>query len=78
MQITVYSKPDCQPCKLTKRRLERRGLAYTELDAREHVDSLTSLGFRASPVVLVVDDTGETQSWSGFCPNLIDEVADNA
>lgn len=78
MQITVYSKSACQPCKLTKRHLERRGLDYTELDAREHADFLTSLGFRASPVVLVVDDNGETQSWSGFCPELIDEVADIA
>lgn len=74
MQFTVYSKPDCQPCKLTKLHLDERGLDYEELDARDHVDFLTELGFRASPVVLAVGDDGETQSWSGFCPELIDEV----
>ena len=48
MQFTVYSKPNCQPCKLTKHHLDERGLDYEELDARDHVDFLTDLGFRAS------------------------------
>lgn len=74
MSIKVYTLPNCQPCRLTKRKLGDMGLEYTELDAREHVDYLDSLGFRASPVVTVVTDDGELLSWSGHCPNLIEEL----
>lgn len=75
--ITVYSQPHCPPCRLTKRKLNELELDYVEEDAREHVEYLAGLSFRATPVVLVRDEeTGEvTQSWSGYCPALIEELA---
>lgn len=30
--ITVYTQPSCQPCKATKRWLDKRGITFTEVD----------------------------------------------
>ena len=32
MNVTIYTKNGCQQCKATKRRLDRRGIAYQEID----------------------------------------------
>lgn len=67
--ITVYSKPGCMPCKMTKAKLDRMGVEYwsrcvvSELDA---MDEVVRLGYREMPVVVA----GE-QHWSGFRPDLI-------
>lgn len=71
MNIRVFTKDHCQPCKLTRRKLTELGLEYTELDAREHVDQLAALGYTSAPVVTVVTDDGKTLSWSGYSPDNI-------
>lgn len=71
--VVLYSKPVCQPCKATKRALDSKGIEYTEIDittnpeAREHI---MSLGYKQAPVVVT-----ETESWSGFKPGKIVELA---
>lgn len=65
--ITVYTKPDCQPCRNTKRALDRAGIPYAEKPVADRLDEFKDRGFLASPVVVVTDESGaEVKAWSGF------------
>jgi len=75
--IALYTKPGCQQCVATKRRLDRNGATYTLIDVTQDPDAigyLTDLGHRALPVVVL--DTGA--HWSGFNPALIDAATREA
>lgn len=64
MAITVYSKPDCPQCELTKRDMDILGIEYKTIDItleQDQLERLTSLGFRSAPVVET--DQG---AWSGY------------
>ena len=73
--ITVYSKPACVQCHATKRALDKKGLAYREVDvtvtpaALEYITE--DLGYSMAPVVVVDEDN----HWSGFRPDLIEATA---
>lgn len=74
MTVTVYSKPACPACSATYRALNKKGIPYESLDISEDADALErlkALGFQQAPVVEFGDD-----SWSGFRPDKIDEVAE--
>lgn len=72
MNIAVYTKDDCQPCRATKHAMYRAGLIYTEYRAAEHMDELAPLGHTSAPVVVVTDDTGAmVDHWSGFRPDRV-------
>lgn len=64
--VTIYTQPNCQPCRMTKIALTGKGISYQEVDitkdpkALEHVKSL---GYLQAPVVVAGD-----QHWSGFDP----------
>lgn len=64
MSITIYAKPNCPQCELTKRDMDILGLEYRTIDLTQ-VDSLAAQfaarGFRSAPIV-------ETDSgmWSGY------------
>ena len=76
MEITVYTKPMCVQCDATKRALNKAGLEYTLVDITEDAAALShvkSLGFMQAPVVVT-----ETDSWSGFRPDKIAELAESA
>lgn len=81
LSITVYSKDRCPQCEMTKRRLNRRGVDFDEVnlshDPRQ-LEELVSMGFQSAPVVIVEDNsTGETvDAWAGFQVNRIDRWAD--
>ena len=68
--ITVYSKPNCQPCRATKRWLDKRGIPYTEVDittSPADLEAITALGFQEAPVVIVSTGDPETDiMWSGL------------
>ena len=70
MAITVYSKPGCVQCTLTKNLLSTLELDYTEVDvldnpsAKDHI--INTWGFRQLPVV----DTGD-DVWCGFRPDRL-------
>ena len=74
MSITVYTKPECNNCDQTKRRLNKHGIEYTTVDvtedaaAREFVTD--RLGYRQMPVVVVDENT----HWSGFRIDAIDKL----
>lgn len=69
--VVVYTKPRCQPCSATKRRLREKGITFEEADLREpgNLEAAKALGHLEAPVVVV----GRV-SWSGFRPDLIDEL----
>lgn len=71
--VSIYSKPGCQPCKLTKAAFERRGIAYTDRDVTTDEEALAhvqELGYMSMPVVVA----GESH-WSGYQPDRINDVA---
>ena len=80
--IKVYSQPNCQPCKATKRWLDRRGIIYQAIDVTESpadAAAVRALGFKESPVVIV--STGDPEMdlmWSGFDPNNLTKYTTKA
>jgi glutaredoxin-like protein NrdH len=74
MTVTVYTKPACNQCTATYRALDKKGIPYVSLDIsqdEEALERLKALGFQQAPVVEFGDD-----SWSGFRPDKIDEIAE--
>lgn len=72
MTITVFTKPQCQQCEATKRRLRDRGITFETVDLSENPATLTQLvqaGYRQAPVVITPD-----AAWSGYRPDLIDQL----
>ena len=69
--ITVYTKPDCPQCTMTKKQLDVLGIEHDLVDvtadpkAHEYV---TGLGYSSAPVVVV--NVGEDH-WSGFRPDRL-------
>ncbi|MGO2188234.1 MAG: glutaredoxin domain-containing protein [Microbacterium gubbeenense] len=72
MTVRVYTKPVCKQCDLTKNALDKAGIAYEVEDLTEegNLNAAKELGHMSAPVVVV----GE-ESWSGFRPDLINELA---
>lgn len=71
--VTLVSAPGCQPCRLTKRFLTDRGIAFQErnvADDPEALDLVKNLGYQSAPVVI----SGE-QHWSGFRPDKLETLA---
>jgi glutaredoxin-like protein NrdH len=71
---TVYTKPNCVQCDMTKRLMDKIGVEYTTVDIVENpaeLDKLIEMGYRAAPVVI----TDEGDAWSGFQPSKIEELA---
>lgn len=69
--VTVYTKPRCQPCTATKRRLKDKGIPFTEESLLDegNLAAAKALGHQEAPVVVV-----GRESWSGFRPDLIDDL----
>ena len=64
MSITVYSKPDCPQCDLTKRDMDILGIEYETVDITQEqtaLERLASLGYRSAPVVQTDHET-----WAGY------------
>lgn len=72
MEITVYTRPDCQQCDATFRALATHGLDYTTVDITEDPGArelVTGLGYLQAPVVVAGD-----QHWSGFRPDRVEAL----
>lgn len=66
---TVYTKPSCVQCDMTKRYMDKNGIVYNTVDITEDADALKmilDMGFLAAPVVI-----SEKGNWSGFQPDKI-------
>lgn len=71
--VILYTKNNCQPCRLTKRLLEAKGITYETRDLDtddEAVEAVLAMGHQSAPVVVIVG----RHSWSGFRPDLINEI----
>jgi glutaredoxin-like protein NrdH len=69
--VTVYTKPNCVQCNMTKKYLDDRKVEYSTVDITqdsEALDKIINQGFKAAPVV-----NAGSQWWSGFQPDLIDK-----
>lgn len=66
--VKVYTKSNCQPCKATKRFLDKNNIPYIEesLEDASVLESMKSMGFTSAPIVI----SGE-ESWSGFNPTKL-------
>jgi glutaredoxin-like protein NrdH len=73
VMTTVYTKPACVQCDMTKKLLDKNGVTYTTVDItqdQEAYDKIIALGFMAAPVVITDSD-----SWAGFNPEKINAIA---
>ena len=74
-QVTVYSKPACVQCTMTKKALDKKGIAYREIDITKSAGALEyvteELGYSAAPIVVV----DEHNHWAGFRPDRIEATA---
>ncbi len=64
MTVTIYSKPNCPQCDLTKRDMDILGVEYEAIDITKHQDQLERLadmGYRSAPVVQT-----DHEIWSGY------------
>lgn len=69
--VTVYTKPNCVQCNMTKKYLDDRGVEYSTVDITqdsEALDKIINQGFKAAPVV-----NAGSEWWAGFKPDLIDK-----
>lgn len=78
--VTVYSTgPSCQRCRLTCRRLDELGIRYDLIEIHEEHNAairdylIDELGFAEAPVVVI--DADHEDSWAGFRPDRIDNLA---
>lgn len=71
-QAVLYSKPKCQQCTATARKLNSLGIKYVTVDLSESPDALAeikALGYLQAPVLYINEKT----HWSGYRPDLIEE-----
>lgn len=82
MHVTVYTLPICQQCNMTKRKLTELGIPFdtADLTDSEHswrVDYFKERGLLSAPIVVLSDGPGTTEhnSWSGYRPDLLGQLA---
>lgn len=68
--LTVYSKPNCIQCKMTKIWLDQNKIPYYTVDTEanpEALELLSHYGWQTLPVVAIDDEISDnSKSWSGF------------
>ena len=68
-ELTVYTKPDCPGCKMTKRELDKAGVAYEAVDLSSRpdlVEQFRAEGLRQAPIIEM-----DGQRTAGFNPDRI-------
>ena len=69
--VTLYTKPGCPQCDMTKRRLEHHEIPHQVIDVTQDPDAYAhvtqNLGYSSAPVV----DAGGGNHWFGFRPDRI-------
>lgn len=84
--ITVFHQPNCRPCRLTMKMLDKLGLAYDERsltdgspESEGALNNARALGMTSAPLVEVRDE-GDTivRTLSGYRPAELREIAEAA
>lgn len=73
--IKVYSKPDCMPCKMTKKFLSDHDIPFEEIDVFEDEAALELIkqhGFYSLPVVTTNDSFDG--AWCKFRIDKLEEL----
>lgn len=68
--LTIYTQPNCQQCRATKRYADKMGVPYVEralADCQDILAKAVQAGYTSAPVV--VDDQGNI--WGGYNPTKI-------
>lgn len=82
--ITVYTKPNCPACRITKRYLTEHNIPFAEKEAlsEDNRPTLRKWGYQSAPVVLVDFGEGETSPlyyhFNGFNPKMLQQVVAQA
>lgn len=84
--IAVFHQPNCQPCRLTMRMLDKLGAAYVSRplddggpEAERVLNNARALGMTSAPIVEVRDEHGTlTRTVSGYNPKALREIAEAA
>ena len=67
--VVLYTKPNCQPCRITKLKLKQADIYYTEVDVTKDPVALhfvkEVLGYSGAPVVYVSTIEGDIH-WHGL------------
>lgn len=68
--LTVYSKPKCMQCEMTKMWLTQNKIPFETVDTEsnpEVLELLSHYGWQTLPVVAIDDEMSDnSKSWSGF------------
>ena len=73
MELTIYSKDNCQACRMTKLHLANIGVSYTERNTDtnpEYLAEAKATGYTSMPIVVL---NGEVVA-SGFQPDRLNEL----
>lgn len=69
---TLYVKPACVQCDMTKRYLDKNGVEYSTVDVTKDENALEmilDMGFSSAPVVITDD-----KSWAGFNLEMLETL----
>ena len=76
--LTVYSKPNCIQCEMTKMWLNQNKIEFESVDVSEHPEKLEEIklnGFQQLPVVTL--DKYFENAWSGFNVDRLEELKES-
>lgn len=76
--LTVYSKPNCIQCEMTKMWLTRNKIQFESVDVSEHPEKLEEIklnGFQQLPVVALAEHFDN--AWSGFNVDRLEELKES-
>ena len=72
MTVTVYTQPSCPACTLTKRQLDKLGIAYAELPIDDDVRvRAEAAGIMSAPIVEAIGHP----PFGGFRPDRLNALA---
>lgn len=76
--LTVYSKPNCIQCEMTKMWLDQNKIQFETVDVSERPEKLEEIklnGFQQLPVVTL--DKYFENAWSGFNVDRLEELKES-
>lgn len=84
--ITVFHRTNCQPCRLTKKMLDKLGAPYVarplgdgSTGAEQALRNAKALGMTSAPIVEVRDEHGKLlRMLSGYRPAELREIVEAA
>ena len=76
--LTVYSKPRCMQCEMTKMWLNQNKIEFESVDIEANpgaFELLKHYGYSSLPVVVIDDELSDkTKTWAGFQIDKLEEL----